>query len=320
MHWSMEQYLNLVWKNYTASLSSDADEDSLGDENAGKYPHESLSHPRPSILGSDAFAESDLHYKIPFWIGVIVISLLFLTAIIASIRYCYHTLCGAESGKFNLSRTHFSRVISWANRERKRDNLSTNNISSVMRKGRMNIFSQLPWLFRSAESIDTTFSLSQVCIANESCKMQRESVRMMEMNDFQCLIAFRNRKDSIGLSPIPMSIVQNDQYDTSSTTSACYFFGSSFRRWDWNLILVSRANAPEPSRCRVHYPHRSTINTSSTCEHSHRRGRSSLFLSYSIDSFSDSDRFSQESSRYLCSARLTSALLVVVHHQSGWNG
>ena len=108
----MEQYLNLVWKNYTATMSSNADEDSFGDDNAGKYPPEDhllspFSLPLLWILVSDGLADSELHYKIPFWIGVIVISLLFLTAIIASIRYCYFTLSGAETGKFNLSMTPF---------------------------------------------------------------------------------------------------------------------------------------------------------------------------------------------------------------------
>jgi hypothetical protein len=51
------------------------------------------------VLVSDSFANSDLHYKIPFWIGVIVISLLFLSALIASIRYCFYTLCSSHPGK-----------------------------------------------------------------------------------------------------------------------------------------------------------------------------------------------------------------------------
>jgi hypothetical protein len=52
-----------------------------------------------SLQVSETFAGSDLHYKIPFWIGVIVITLLFLSAIIASIRYCFYTLCASHTGK-----------------------------------------------------------------------------------------------------------------------------------------------------------------------------------------------------------------------------
>lgn len=78
----MEQYLNLVWKNYTASLSRN-------------YDDENMSSEQDDV--SDSFAGSDLHYKIPFWIGVIVISLLFLSAIIASIRYCFYTLCSSHT-------------------------------------------------------------------------------------------------------------------------------------------------------------------------------------------------------------------------------
>lgn len=78
----MEQYLNLVWKNYTASLSQKSDDDDfMGDHDDA----------------SDTFAGNDLHYKIPFWIGVIVISLLCLSAIIASIRYCFYTLCSSHT-------------------------------------------------------------------------------------------------------------------------------------------------------------------------------------------------------------------------------
>ncbi|CAF4798427.1 unnamed protein product [Rotaria sp. Silwood1] len=75
----MEQYLNLVLKNYTASFSQNSNEN-LFDE------HDS----------SDIFTDNDLHYKIPFWIGVIVISLLFLSVIIATIRYCFYTLCSSD--------------------------------------------------------------------------------------------------------------------------------------------------------------------------------------------------------------------------------
>ncbi|CAF0733594.1 unnamed protein product [Adineta steineri] len=78
----MEQYLNIVWKNYTASLSHNFDDENVSGEQDD---------------ASDAFAGSDLHYKIPFWIGVIVISLLFLSALIASIRYCFYTLCSSHS-------------------------------------------------------------------------------------------------------------------------------------------------------------------------------------------------------------------------------
>lgn len=73
----MEQYLNLVWKNFTAS---NTDEQLLDDD-------------------SDFLTDNDLHYKIPFWIGVIVISLLLLSALIASIRYCIDTLCLSHNGK-----------------------------------------------------------------------------------------------------------------------------------------------------------------------------------------------------------------------------
>ncbi|CAF4910811.1 unnamed protein product [Rotaria sp. Silwood1] len=85
----MEQYLNLVLKNYTASFSRNFDDENFSGE-------------QDDI--SDTFAVSELHYKIPFWIGVIVISLLFLSAIIASIRYCFYTLCSshAETEKVTL--------------------------------------------------------------------------------------------------------------------------------------------------------------------------------------------------------------------------
>ena len=101
----MEQYLNLVWKNYTASLSRHADDDNFSDEQNDRkrfYPFccsRAMKHLLFDLV-SDTFAGSDLHYKIPFWIGVIVISLLFLSAIIASIRYCLYTLCSSHTGKF----------------------------------------------------------------------------------------------------------------------------------------------------------------------------------------------------------------------------
>ncbi|CAF3338383.1 unnamed protein product [Rotaria sp. Silwood1] len=83
----MEQYLNLVLKNYTASFSRNFDDENFSGEQ-----------------DDNTFAVSELHYKIPFWIGVIVISLLFLSAIIASIRYCFYTLCSshAETEKVTL--------------------------------------------------------------------------------------------------------------------------------------------------------------------------------------------------------------------------
>lgn len=59
------------------------------------------------FIVSDGFARSELHYKIPFWIGVIVISLLFLSAIIASIRYCFYTLCSSHAGKPTTYHTFF---------------------------------------------------------------------------------------------------------------------------------------------------------------------------------------------------------------------
>ena len=46
-----------------------------------------------------------------FWIGVIVISLLCLSAIIASIRYCFYTLCSSHTGKrdvFSLLRAYIT--------------------------------------------------------------------------------------------------------------------------------------------------------------------------------------------------------------------
>ena len=69
---------------------------------------------------SDAYADNDLHYKIPFWIGVIVISLLFLTAIIASIRYCIHTLCHSNTGKFTVASHTFRLVLHHHHRPRRR--------------------------------------------------------------------------------------------------------------------------------------------------------------------------------------------------------
>ena len=65
------------------------------------------------IQVSETFAGSDLHYRIPFWIGVIVISLLFLSSIIASIRYCFYTLCASHTGKLQIHFTHFSLSLSY---------------------------------------------------------------------------------------------------------------------------------------------------------------------------------------------------------------
>jgi len=104
----MEQYLNLVWKNYTASLSQNSDENSFDENDDGKILKNDsfvFSLYEFCFKASDLFADNDLHYKIPFWIGVIVITLLFLSAIIATIRYCIYTLCSSHSGKFI---THFS--------------------------------------------------------------------------------------------------------------------------------------------------------------------------------------------------------------------
>ncbi|CAF0777402.1 unnamed protein product [Didymodactylos carnosus] len=66
----MDQYLSAVLRNYT---SKDNNGNELDDE--------------------DSFDGSQLHYKIPFWIGSFVIGLLLFSAIVACIRYCYYTLC-----------------------------------------------------------------------------------------------------------------------------------------------------------------------------------------------------------------------------------
>jgi hypothetical protein len=101
----MEQYLNLVWKNYTASLSQNSDENLYDEDDDCKILkiYLSISFHFLSFSASDMFAGNDLHYKIPFWIGVIVISLLFLSAIIATIRYCIYTLCSSHNGKIFVS-------------------------------------------------------------------------------------------------------------------------------------------------------------------------------------------------------------------------
>ena len=76
------------------------EEDITGEHNDGEWTRHFVSTLTVFFsLVSDSFANSDLHYKIPFWIGVIVISLLFLSAIIASIRYCFYTLCSSHTGK-----------------------------------------------------------------------------------------------------------------------------------------------------------------------------------------------------------------------------
>ena len=118
----MEQYLNLVWKNYTASLSQKSDDDDfMGDHDDGKRsssPPTSLAN--PALSASDTFAGNDLHYKIPFWIGVIVISLLCLSAIIASIRYCFYTLCSSHTGKLDAFLLLRTCITAKNERERKR--------------------------------------------------------------------------------------------------------------------------------------------------------------------------------------------------------
>lgn len=86
----MEQYWNSMWKNYTASMSRNSNGADFAADNTD---------------GTESFINNDLHYKIPFWIGVIVISLLFVSAIIASIRYCYYMICSAahrETEKVSL--------------------------------------------------------------------------------------------------------------------------------------------------------------------------------------------------------------------------
>jgi hypothetical protein len=104
----MEQYLNLVWKNYTASLSRNSDDENFsGEQDDGKSIIFLPSSINYLSQASGTFAGSDLHYKIPFWIGVIVISLLFLSAIIAAIRYCFYTLCSSHTGKFSTFHTFF---------------------------------------------------------------------------------------------------------------------------------------------------------------------------------------------------------------------
>ncbi|CAF1269454.1 unnamed protein product [Rotaria magnacalcarata] len=74
----MEQTLNFLLKNHTYFSRN--------------YDDESLLEEQTAITAGYPFTGSELHYTIPFWIGSIVISLLFLSAIIASIRYCFYTL------------------------------------------------------------------------------------------------------------------------------------------------------------------------------------------------------------------------------------
>ncbi|CAF2025630.1 unnamed protein product [Rotaria magnacalcarata] len=74
----MAQYLSFILKNDTTLLSQGIDENLFGEENDNIYDGD------------------DLHYKIPFWIGAIVISLLLLSIIIATIRYCIYTLCSSH--------------------------------------------------------------------------------------------------------------------------------------------------------------------------------------------------------------------------------
>lgn len=98
----MEQYLNLVWKNYTASRSQNSDEN-IADEDDGKTSSSFfLEGSIPiffDVLASELFANNDLHYQVPFWIGVTVIGLLLLSAIIGIIRYCIHALCSIDTGE-----------------------------------------------------------------------------------------------------------------------------------------------------------------------------------------------------------------------------
>ncbi|UJR23365.1 hypothetical protein I4U23_026375 [Adineta vaga] len=76
----MEQYLNLIWKNYTASLSENSDDNAF-DENDDS---------------TDLFVNNNLHYNVPFWVGVVVITVLVLCAVIATIRYCIYTFCSSS--------------------------------------------------------------------------------------------------------------------------------------------------------------------------------------------------------------------------------
>lgn len=54
------------------------------------------------VSASELFSNNDLHYQVPFWIGVTVIGLLFLSAIIGIIRYCVHALCSIDTGELFL--------------------------------------------------------------------------------------------------------------------------------------------------------------------------------------------------------------------------
>ncbi|CAF1202015.1 unnamed protein product, partial [Adineta ricciae] len=80
----MEQYLNLVWKNYTASLADDSDDN---DDTA------------------DLFVHNNLHYNVPFWVGAAVIIVFALSVIIATIRYCIYTFCSPSNDIEKLALT-----------------------------------------------------------------------------------------------------------------------------------------------------------------------------------------------------------------------
>ncbi|CAF0797801.1 unnamed protein product [Adineta ricciae] len=80
----MEQYLNLVWKNYTASLTDDSDDN---DDTA------------------DLFVHNNLHYNVPFWVGATVITVFILSVIIATIRYCIYTFCSSSNDTEKLVST-----------------------------------------------------------------------------------------------------------------------------------------------------------------------------------------------------------------------
>jgi hypothetical protein len=66
---------------------------------------------------SDLFADNDLHYQIPFWIGVTVISLLLLATIIGTIRYCIHTLCSSHTGKSIVTSSRINNFIFYSKRD-----------------------------------------------------------------------------------------------------------------------------------------------------------------------------------------------------------
>ncbi len=117
----MEQYINLVWKNYTASHSQNSDENFSDDDDNGKTcptKNETNSHFISFVFSaSDLFADNDLHYQIPFWIGVTVISLLLLATIIGTIRYCIHTLCSSHTGKSIVTSSRINNFIFYSKRD-----------------------------------------------------------------------------------------------------------------------------------------------------------------------------------------------------------